>query len=101
MRKRSERKRHREKEIGEKLALAEQMAVEGKTQLEIANSLGSSVMTFHRWRKEFAAGSRTAARGASSPNGRTRIREIEAENARLRDFVVRIVLENEALKQRA
>jgi putative transposase len=98
--KRFARKRHSEKEIGEKLALAEQMAQEGKTQAEISNVLGISVMTFHRWRKDFASSARGASRRVAARNGKNRIREIEAENARLREFVLRMVLENEGLRQR-
>ena len=89
-------RRHSRKEIAEKLARAEQMVRDGKTQSEIAEILGISVMTFHRWRK--ASQARNAARTPTSPG--ERMREIEAENARLRDCVVRMLLENEALKER-
>ena len=95
--KKSASKRHSKKEIAEKLARAEQMARDGKTQSEIATVLGVSVMTYHRWRKEFRAN----ARPAPDSSNASRIREVEAENARLRDFVVRMLLKNESLKERA
>jgi putative transposase len=99
--KRAGSKRHSKKEIVEKLARAEEMTREGKTQNEIASVLGISVMTFHRWRKEFGSPARPATRSPSIAPDDARIREIEAENARLRNFVVRMLLENEALKERA
>src|ERR1700730_10161643 len=47
----AKKKRHSDAEIVAKLAQADLLSKEGKTQAEIARTLGVSVMTFHRWRK--------------------------------------------------
>ena len=49
-------RRHSKAEIAALLAQANEMATQGKAQNEIANALGISVMTLHRWRKVLAAG---------------------------------------------
>ena len=45
------KKRHSRVEIATKLAEANDLAMQGKLQSEIARTLGVSVMTLHRWRK--------------------------------------------------
>ena len=45
------KRRHNTLEIERKLAEAEALAADGRTQNEIAQELGISVMTIHRWRK--------------------------------------------------
>lgn len=47
-------RRHDLDEISEKMARADELAASGKTQLEIAQTLGISIMTYHRWRKNRA-----------------------------------------------
>src|SRR5215510_14139366 len=44
-------KRHSSVEVATKLAQANNLATQGKSQGEIARTLGVSVMTLHRWRK--------------------------------------------------
>jgi hypothetical protein len=44
-------KKHSHQEIQQKLAQADDMVRAGKSQVEICEVLGVSVMTFHRWRK--------------------------------------------------
>jgi hypothetical protein len=92
------RKRHTEKEIEQKLARGETMAGQGKSQGEIAKALGITVMTLSRWRK--SAGTQVIVReskrngiGHGDPNGR--LRSLELENARLRDMIVRILLDHD------
>jgi transposase len=92
------RKRHTEKEIGQKLARGDAMAGQGKSQAEIAKALGITVMTLSRWRK--SAGTQGVVReskqngiGHRDPNGR--LRSLELENARLRDMIVRMLLDRD------
>ena len=92
------RKRHTEKEIEKKLARGELMASQGKTQSEIAKSLGITVMTYSRWRK--MAGTRAdAPKAKSNGNGQqapqNRLRSLELENARLRDVIVQMLLDQD------
>src|SRR5260370_31145354 len=47
-------KRHSQAEIAAKLVEADDLASQGKSQSDIANTLGVSVMTLHRWRKPAA-----------------------------------------------
>jgi putative transposase len=100
-------KRHSEEEIAAKLRQAEEIAAQGKTQMEIARALGITVMTFHRWRK------RRASRGPtlSGPDGgranahtqgaaaSRRVRELEVENSRLRRVVVDLMLRKLELEE--
>jgi transposase-like protein len=47
-----QRKKHSREEIATKLSKADELHERGKTQAEIARTLGVSAMTYHRWRKE-------------------------------------------------
>ena len=47
----AKRKKHSRVEIATKLQQANDLAMQGKLQCEIARTLGVSVMTLHRWRK--------------------------------------------------
>jgi putative transposase len=74
-------KRHSRVEVATKLAQANDLARQGKLQSEIARTLGVSVMTLHRWRKEDA------------PNRRDdRIAELQLEISRLRRLVADLLL---------
>ena len=45
------KRKHTSAEIAALLAQANEMAAQGKLQSEIADTLGITVMTLHRWRK--------------------------------------------------
>ena len=49
------KRKHSRAEIAAKLAQANDLVAQGKLQSEIAQTLGVSVMTLHRWRKSPAA----------------------------------------------
>jgi transposase-like protein len=90
-------------EIATKLAHANDLAMRGKLQSEIARTLGVSVMTLHRWRKALPgpqaaheAGQPDRTRGADG-----RIAELELENARLRRLVTDLLLEKIKLEEAA
>ncbi len=100
--------RHTESEIVAKLATADGMAAEGVLQRDIAKSLGTSVMTYHRWRKARAATARSTsqlagdAERAEIPIDReelSQIRELKVENLRLRRLVTDLLLEKVELAE--
>jgi putative transposase len=101
------RRRHTALQIASKLAMADEMAADGRLHGDIAKSLGVSVMTYHRWRK--ARGStmrpdpRRAMNGASStvPYDRDSAgdRNLQHENSRLRRLVADLLLEKMKLEE--
>jgi len=102
------RQRHTASEIATKLAMADDMAAQGRLHGDIAKSLGVSVMTYHRWRKARGTLPRPALRPASEaepigiPTGRehtSQIRELQLENSRLRRLVTDLLLEKVKLEE--
>lgn len=102
-------KRHTEFEIAAKLVEADALVAEGQTQDEIAQVLGISVMTFHRWRKAYPHVLRSKAAGASeidahllvaqpSDPGHDRYAALKLENIRLRKLVTDLLLEKMRLE---
>ncbi len=89
-------KRYTDAEISAKLAQAEQLAGEGRSQSAIAHALGISVMTFHRWRKTHGRG---AASARAAPEHLARITELERENMHLRKMVTDLLLEKVQLEE--
>jgi transposase-like protein len=94
------RRHHSPDEISAKLERAAQLARAGKLQSEIAQSLGISVMTLHRWRKP---GQSTQTRppidlGYSAAEG-ARLAELQLENSRLRRLVADLLLEKVRLEE--
>lgn len=97
------KKRHTAAEITSKLDEAGALSGQGRNQSEIAQALGISVMTFHRWRKAMpqqqqptlASVSRPSAVVTELPEPRRqgRIAELQLENARLRKLVTDLMLE--------
>ena len=99
------KKRHTQSEIATKLGEAAALKAEGRTQREIAQALGVSVMTFHRWRK--AQPQMPQSRDPVQPEPRRiipianlseaqrrgRIAELQLENTRLRRLVTDLLLE--------
>jgi putative transposase len=100
-----EKKWHTQAEITTKLDEAAAFTAEGRTQRDIAQALGVSVMTFHRWRK--AQPQMLQSRVAVAPEPRriipianlsesqrrSRIAELQLENTRLRRLVTGLLLE--------
>ena len=99
--------RHTAEQIATKLTEAEALAAAGKTQSEIAKTLGISVMTFHRWRHARAelavtAGKLAGRQSLSSDDDLLavgRIVELQLENARLRKLVTDLLLEKVSLEE--
>ena len=101
----AKKKRHRDAEIAAKLAEADALVEQGRTQIEIAHALGISVMTYHRWRK--AQPHRPAAVPSpvlltnlrATPNQLSRMADLQTENARLRKLVTDLLLEKMRLEE--
>jgi len=92
------RKRHSTAEVAAKLHEADELIQHGASQAEIARRLGISVMTFHRWRKlrrtRIEEVPLVPADQVDSPDTdlRSRVVELEVENARLRQLVTDLLL---------
>lgn len=84
------RKRYKAEEIIEKLREAEVLLSQGRTVQEAARALEISEQTYYRWRKEYGGMDKTQAR---------RLKELEQENARLRQVVADLSLDKEILKE--
>ena len=102
------KQRHTASEIATKLAMADDMAAQGRLQSDIAKSLGISVMTYHRWRKARGALARRASRPVTDSERiditpereqMNQIRELQLENARLRRLVTDLLLEKVKLEE--
>jgi putative transposase len=100
--------RHTASEIATKLAMADDMASQGRLHGDIAKSLGISLMTYHRWRKARGVLARPASRPMTdaeridiSPEREQmgQIRELQLENSRLRRLVTDLLLEKVKLEE--
>jgi putative transposase len=92
--------KHSKVEIAAKLAQANDLATQGKLQSEIAQTLGVSVMTLHRWRKTLPAAPQHANGSSQSDQApQTRIAELQLENSRLRRLVTDLLLEKIKLEE--
>jgi putative transposase len=85
-------KKHSNKEVAAKLDRARVLAANGAYQSDICKDLGISVMTLHRWRKQFP------------PRGDSRLSEkpdaaLIAENKLLRQAAVDLLLETLELRR--
>jgi putative transposase len=104
-------KRHSRTEIVAKLHQAGELARRGQPQAAICKALGISVMTFHRWRKEFgdpptvgvASEISTSRNGFQEENQNDttqgQIEGLQLENRRLRKIVTDLLLEKAQLEE--
>lgn len=83
-------RRHTPEQIVRKLQEAERMTGEGKTLAAVLKRLGVSEQTYYRWRKAY---------GRLSPDEARRLRELEAENRRLKKLVADKELELDVLRE--
>jgi putative transposase len=85
-------KKHSTRAIAAKLDRARDLAANGAYQADICKDLGISVMTLHRWRKQFLP--HGYSRPAEKPDA-----ALIAENERLRQAAVDILLETLELRR--
>ena len=86
------RKRHKAEEIVTKLRQVEVLTAQGRTVAEAIRSIGVTEVTYYRWRTEY---------GGLKGDQVKRLKELEAENQRLRRAVSDLTLEKLILKEAA
>ena len=83
------KKRYTPETIIRKLREAEVLQGQGQTIAQVVKQLGITEQTFYRWRKEY---------GGMRVDQAKRLKELEAENAKLKRMYANLALENEAIK---
>ena len=86
------RKKHSPEEIVAKLRQVEVLAGQGTLVADAVRSIGVTEATYYRWRQEF---------GGLKLDQVRRLKELEAENTRLRKAVADLTLEKLILKEAA
>ena len=86
------RKRHKPEEIVAKLRQVDVLTTQGQTVAEAIRSIGVTEVTYYRWRQEY---------GGLKSDQVKRLKDLEAENARLRKAVSDLTLEKLILKEAA
>ena len=86
------RKRHKAEEIVAKLRQVEVLIGQGQSVAEAIRSIGVTEITYYRWRSEY---------GGLKGDQVKRLKELEAENTRLRRAVSDLTLEKLILKEAA
>ena len=86
------RKMHRPEEIVAKLRQVELLVGQGKPAVEAVRAIGVTEATYYRWRQEY---------GGLQGDQVRRLKELEAENARLRRAVSDLTVEKLILKEAA
>ena len=86
------RKMHKPEEIVAKLRQVELLLSQGKPAVEAVRAIGVTEATYDRWRQEY---------GELQGDQVRRLKELEAENARLRRAVSDLTVEKLILKEAA
>jgi len=86
------RKRHKAEEIVAKLRQVEVLSGQGQSVAKAIRSIGVTEVTYYRWRSEY---------GGLKGDQVKRLKELEAENTRLRRAVSDLTLEKLILKEAA
>ena len=86
------RKRHTPEQVIPKLRQAEADLATGLSIGQVCQKLGISEQTYYRWQTRY---------GGLKINDAKRLRELEAENVRLKRLVAELLLDNQMLKEAA
>ena len=86
------KKRHKPEEIVAKLRQVDVLVSQGQSVADAIRSIGVTEVSYYRWRREF---------GGLKTDQVRRMRELEAENARLRRAVADLTLDKLILKEAA
>src|SRR4028118_1714586 len=81
-------KKHRPEEAVAKLRQVDVLVSQGRSVAEAIRAIGVTEVTYHRWRREF---------GGLKSEQVERLKELEAENARLRKAIADLTLDKEEL----
>ena len=84
------KKRYNAEEIIHKLREADVLISQGRTVLDACKQLAVSEQTYYRWRKEY---------GGMKVDQAKRLKELEAENARLKRAVADLTVDKLILKE--
>ena len=84
------RKKHTPEQIIAKLREADALLGGGATLGQVCQKLGVAEATFHRWRNQY---------GGMKANDAKRLKQLERENARLKNVVAEQALDNAMLKE--
>ena len=85
-------KRHKPEEIVMKLRQVDVLSSQGKSMAEAIRSIGVTEVTYYRWRSEY---------GGLKGDQVKRLKELEAENARLRRAISDLTLDKMILAEAA
>jgi transposase-like protein len=86
------RRRHTPEQIIRKLREADRLLAQGSEVPEVAKQLEISEATYHRWRTQY---------GGMKADDAKRLKELAAENARLKRLLAEAELEKDALRELA
>lgn len=86
------RKRHKPEEIVARLRQADVLISQGQSVTDAVRAIGVTEVTYYRWRQEF---------GGLKTDQVRRMKELEAENARLRRAVSDLTLDKMILAEAA
>lgn len=86
------RKRHKPEEIVAKLRQVDVLVSQGKSVADAVRAISVTEVTYYRWRQEF---------GGLKSDQVKRMKDLEAENARLRRAVADLTLDKLILKEAA
>ena len=86
------KKRHKPEEIVAKLRQVDVLVSQGQSVADAIRSIGVTEVSYYRWRREF---------GGLKTDQVKRMKELEAENARLRRAVADLALDKLILKEAA
>src|SRR4029450_8047202 len=86
------RRRHTPEQIIRKLREADRLLAEGREVPEVAKHLEISEATYHPWRAQY---------GGLKADDAKRLKELTAENARLKRLLAEAELEKDALRELA
>jgi putative transposase len=84
------RQKHTAEEIINKLRESEVLQAKGMSIEEVMRQLGISDATYYKWRREY---------GGLRVDQAKRLKELEAENSRLRRVVADLTIDNSILKE--
>ena len=85
-------KRHKAEEIVAKLRQVDVLMAQGRPVADAVRSIGVTEVTYYRWRNEY---------GGLKGDQVKRLKELEAENARLRRAVSDLTLDKQILREAA
>jgi putative transposase len=86
------RRRHTPEQIIRKLREADRLLAEGREIPELCKALEVSEATYHRWRAQY---------GGLKADDAKRLKELAAENSRLKRLLAEAELEKDALRELA